>query len=171
MKHIIQNTLRRFGYEIHRTRPPATTRHESAVQSCGVAPPLVQPVWPLPRGSGGMSDDEIRRAFAKYDFWHYAFEFEGGVSFESRHAKSIKWADEPHRPLQRFRHFMPYVIQAHDGSLRGKRVLDIACNSGFWSIQCGLLGAEVVGFDARQELIEEANLIRRSSALATLSSE
>jgi SAM-dependent methyltransferase len=39
-------------------------------------------------------------------------------------------------------------------------VLDIACNSGFWSIQCALLGAEVVGFDARPELIEQANLLK-----------
>ena len=61
--------------------------------------------------------------------------------------------------LQRFRHFMPYLAQAAGGTLKGKRVLDIACNSGFWSIQCALLGAEVLGIDARAELIEEANLL------------
>jgi len=55
---------------------------------------------------------------------------------------------------------MPYLLQGQAGSLRGKRVLDIACNSGFWSIQCALLGADVIGFDGRQELIEQANLIR-----------
>jgi tRNA (mo5U34)-methyltransferase len=55
---------------------------------------------------------------------------------------------------------MPYVVQSQGGSLKGKRVLDIACNSGFWSIQCALLGADVVGFDARAELIEEANLVK-----------
>jgi len=62
--------------------------------------------------------------------------------------------------LQRFRHFMPYLLEAQHGSIRGKRVLDIACNSGFWSIQCALLGAEVIGFDARTQLIEQANLIK-----------
>jgi 23S rRNA G2069 N7-methylase RlmK/C1962 C5-methylase RlmI len=36
---------------------------------------------------------------------------------------------------------MPYVVQSQGGALEGKRVLDIACNSGFWSIQCALLGA------------------------------
>jgi len=55
---------------------------------------------------------------------------------------------------------MPYLIQSQGGSLKGKRVLDIACNSGFWSIQCALLGAEVIGFDARAELIEQANLLK-----------
>ena len=69
-------------------------------------------------------------------------------------------AMDPKRPLQRFRHFMPALIEAMGGTLRGKRILDIACNSGFWSIQCGLLGADVVGFDARAELIEQANLIK-----------
>ena len=58
--------------------------------------------------------------------------------------------------MQRFRHFMPYL-----GSLAGKRVLDVACNSVFWSIQCALLGADVVGFDARPELIDAANALKR----------
>jgi 2-polyprenyl-3-methyl-5-hydroxy-6-metoxy-1,4-benzoquinol methylase len=55
---------------------------------------------------------------------------------------------------------MPYVIAAQNGTLRGKRVLDIACNSGFWSVQCALLGAEVVGIDVRPELIQQANLVK-----------
>ena len=55
---------------------------------------------------------------------------------------------------------MPYVLATQKGSLKGKRVLDISCNSGFWSIQCALLGAEVVGFDARTEMIAQANLIK-----------
>ncbi len=55
---------------------------------------------------------------------------------------------------------MPHLVESQDGSLKGKRVLDIACNSGFWSFQCALLGADVVGFDARPELIEQGNLIK-----------
>jgi hypothetical protein len=39
---------------------------------------------------------------------------------------------------------MPYLIESQEGSLKGTRVLDIACNSGFWSIQCALLGAVVL---------------------------
>jgi len=63
---------------------------------------------------------------------------------------------------------MPYLVQAGGGTLRGKRVLDIACNSGFWSIQCALLGADVVGFDARSELIEQASLLKRVTGLANV---
>ena len=55
---------------------------------------------------------------------------------------------------------MPYLIRAQNGSLKGKRVLDIACNSGFWSVQCALRGADVIGCDARRELIDQANSIK-----------
>ena len=119
----------------------------------------MHPVWPLPHGNLEISPEEIRTRFAKYGAWHYSYQLEGGLQFP------VRGSDPPppgggHRPLQRFRHFMPYLLQALGGSLRGKRVLDIACNSGFWSIQCALLGADVVGFDARAELIEQANLIK-----------
>ncbi len=120
----------------------------------------MEPIWPLPRRAGGPSDDEIRRKFAEFDQWHYAYEFEGGLSFSAQHNRPSPDADAPERPLQRYRHFMPYLLEAAGGSLEGKRVLDIACNSGFWSIQCALLGADVTGFDARPELIEQANLLK-----------
>jgi 2-polyprenyl-3-methyl-5-hydroxy-6-metoxy-1,4-benzoquinol methylase len=83
------------------------------------------------------------------------------LSFATSHVNPGLDTDDPKRPLQRYRHFMPYVVASQGGSLKGKRVLDIACNSGFWSIQCALLGAEVVGFDARPELIEQANLLKQ----------
>jgi SAM-dependent methyltransferase len=121
---------------------------------------LLDPIWPLPRCSGGRSNDQIREEFTKYDLWHYAYEFEGGLSFSARHNDPGPLADVPERPLQRFRHFMPYLLAANGGCVRGKRILDIACNSGFWSIQCALLGAEVVGFDGRAELIRQADLIK-----------
>ena len=122
--------------------------------------PLIDPVWPLPRRADGLSDDGIYRAFAQYPLWHYAYAFEGGITFSAHHQNPGLLTNSSKRPIQRFRHFMPYLLSAHNGSLRGKRILDIACNSGFWSIQCALLGAEVVGFDARPELIGQANLVK-----------
>lgn len=122
-------------------------------------PSPLEPIWPLPRRAGGLSDEQIREAFARFPELHYAYAFEGGLSFSTRYVKSPPNFN-PERPLQRFRHFMPHVVASQQGSLAGKRVLDIACNAGFWSIQCALLGADVVGFDGRPELIEQANLVK-----------
>lgn len=153
IKRLLRRGLRRLGYDILKI-PAAQTRFGPVPE-----PGPIAPVWPLPRRD--FSDEEIRSEFARHRFWHYAYEFEGGLSFETSHVNPGLDSHRPERPLQRFRHFMPYL-----GSLSGKRVLDIACNSGFWSIQCALLGADVVGFDARPELIEQANLLKRITGAA-----
>ncbi len=154
IKRGVRRVLRRLGYDI--LKIPAIQSFRPAPE-----PPPFAPIWPLPRRAPGPSDEEIRKEFARHQFWHYGYEFDGDLSFPTRHVNPGLDTDDPRRPLQRFRHFMPYLIQAQGGTLKGKRVLDIACNSGFWSIQCGLLGAEVIGFDARAELIEQANLLKR----------
>lgn len=130
--------------------------------------PLINPVWTLPRRAAGLSDAELYRAFAHYPWWHYAYAFEGGVTLAAQQRNPGLLANVVKRPRQRFRHMMPYLLSAHHGAFHGKRVLDIACNSGFWSIQCALLGAEVVGCDARPELIEQANLLKSIVGLSNV---
>ncbi len=165
MKRAVKRALHGLGYDIHRI--PRDSRQSPPIHL--QEPPDIQPVWPLPRGANGPSDEQILKEFARYEFWHYAYSFEGGLAFPIRHSIPSPLANDPQRPLQRFAHFMPYLLQAHGGSLQGRRVLDIACNSGFWSIQCALLGAEVVGFDARPELIEQANLVKAIVGVSNVS--
>jgi SAM-dependent methyltransferase len=154
IKNAIRDVLRSMGYEVRRIpRIPTALGYIPAA-------PALDPVWPLPRHAGGLSDQEIRDQFARFSLWHYGYEFDGGLSFLPKHMNSNSLTRNARRPLQRFRHFMPYLVKALGGTLGGKRILDIACNSGFWSIQCGLLGAEVVGFDARPELIDQAKLVK-----------
>jgi SAM-dependent methyltransferase len=154
LKALTRRAVRRLGYDILKVPRPAPIRAVAA-------PPPAEPVWPLPRAAGGPDDAELRAAIAGHAHWHYAYEFDGGVAFPTLHNNPGPETDDPARPLQRFRHFMPWLIEAAGGSLRGKRILDIACNSGFWSIQCALLGADVVGFDARPELVAQANLLKQ----------
>jgi SAM-dependent methyltransferase len=166
MKRQVQNALRHFGYEVHKVEAPEVSAQRNVEQS--LHPSVsVNPVWPLPRATTGPSDNQIREEFAKYPAWHYAYEFVGGLSLPRRYEPDGTPYD-PQRQWQRFRHFMPYLLGAQQGSLKGKRVLDIACNSGFWSIQCALLGADVVGFDARTELVEQANLLKRIVGLSNI---
>ena len=160
MKQGVQKVLHSLGYEIHRIGSGRTEHFDGNGRAWISDPTGINPIWPLPRCSDGLSNEHILAEFAKYDLWHYAYAFEGGLSFSARHNNPGQLADAPERPLQRFRHFMPYLVASNNGSLRGKRVLDIACNSGFWSIQCALLGAEVIGFDGREELIKQADLIK-----------
>lgn len=165
LKRAAMRTTRRilhhFGYEVYKleigTRGSITKDIDHRPPS---APPALSPIWPLPRDPNGPSDERIRADFANYPDWFYAFEFKPGLAFSrsDRHQGSPLFDNT--RFLQQFRHVMPYVVGSQNGSLKGKRVLDIGCNGGFWSIQFGLLGAEAVGFDAKAELIEQANLIK-----------
>ena len=168
IKRLINRCLRRLGYEIRKVPQLPALPSPPPPASPLPAPPPLEPVWPLPRDPKGPSDDEIRREFARHRLWHYAYAFEGGLSFPAVHDHPYRDTNNPVRPLQAFRHFMPDLVRACGGTLKGKRVLDIACNSGFFSLQCALLGAEVVGFDARPELIEEANLLKRITGIANV---
>src|SRR5688572_10379429 len=66
-------------------------------------PKPVEPVWPLPRRAGGMTDEQVRAEFAKFPLWHYAYAFQGGLSFSSQHKRPGPVTDEAQRPLKRFR--------------------------------------------------------------------
>lgn len=174
IKRTTRRALRSLGYEIHRIRdtsqPDSTASSVAAVERAAAAetPPGIEPIWPLPN-RGGISELEIRARFSRDELWHYAYEFEGGLSFPAHHRNAGQPEEDPKRPLQRFRHFMPHLFASQQGSIKGKRILDIACNSGFWSIQCALMGAEVIGFDARQDLIDQANFIKSVTGANTAS--
>jgi tRNA (mo5U34)-methyltransferase len=46
------------------------------------------------------------------------------------------------------------------GSLEGKRVLDLGCNAGFWSLLSVEAGCEyVLGIDGRRMHVEQANFV------------
>src|SRR4051794_29086400 len=63
-------------------------------------------------------------------------------------------------------HAFPALTQACGGTLRGKRVLDVACNCGGFSVEAAKLGASsVLGFDSVAHYIEQANLIRQALGL------
>lgn len=73
-------------------------------------PAIVEPIWPLPRQLESPSDQEILAMFRKFDSWFYSYKFEGapGTSDDVLQA----WHSDSPRPLQRFRHFMPWLIHA-----------------------------------------------------------
>jgi tRNA (mo5U34)-methyltransferase len=67
------------------------------------------------------------------------------------------------------RHAFPALLDVCGGSLAGKRVLDVACNCGGFSVEAAKLGAKyVLGFDVVERYIEQANLIKRALKLESV---
>ena len=86
--------------------------------------------------------------------WQYRFEFEGGVR------TPVAYEGQANRHAERRRYFFDALLRVVGGSLAGKRVLDLGCNAGFWSLQAVEAGADfVLGVDARAEWIEQAELV------------
>jgi len=74
-----------------------------------------------------IQDEEIRQKIASFPRWHYRFDLKGNLTpiFEERFAN---------RHEQRKKYFFDPLVQLFGGSLAGKRVLDLGCNAGFWSL-------------------------------------
>jgi tRNA (mo5U34)-methyltransferase len=100
-----------------------------------------------------MSTEEIRQAIASFPRWHYQFNLRGEVT-------PIWRQDQVNRHDQRVRYFFDPLVESFGGSLAGKRVLDLGCNAGFWALKAVQANcAYVVGVDARQMHVDQANLV------------
>jgi SAM-dependent methyltransferase len=97
---------------------------------------------------------ELQERIAAFPRWHYRFEFEGGVS------TPVVDLGKVNRHEQRRRYFFDALLQVTGGTLEGRRVLDLGCNAGWWSLQAIEAGADfVLGVDVRQMHIDQANLV------------
>lgn len=102
----------------------------------------------------GPPAEDLQRRIDAFPVWHYRFEFDGGA------ATPIYRADYVNRHLQRRRTFFDPLVAACGGSLRGRRVLDLGSNAGYWSLCAIEAGAEfVLGIDGRQMHIDQAQLV------------
>ena len=99
-----------------------------------------------------MRDEEIREKIASFPRWHYRFDLKGNLTPKS--GKAIN------RHEQRKRYFFDPLVQLFGGSLAGKRVLDLGCNAGFWSLSAIRAGCDyAAGVDGRQMHIDQANFV------------
>lgn len=55
---------------------------------------------------------------------------------------------------------MRVLTQALSGDFAGRRVLDIGCNEGYFSAECALQGAEVLGIEARLINIKKLEFVK-----------
>jgi 2-polyprenyl-3-methyl-5-hydroxy-6-metoxy-1,4-benzoquinol methylase len=97
--------------------------------------------------------DSLRERVESFPRWHYEFDL-GGVRtpiFNRAHAN---------RHAQRKEYFFSPLVQLCGGTLAGKRVLDLGCNAGYWSLAAIEAGADfVLGIDGREMHVDQANLV------------
>jgi SAM-dependent methyltransferase len=108
-----------------------------------------------------MEVEELARRIAEFPAWSYRFEFEGGLSTPSADPAMVN------RHEQRRRYFFEPLLALAGGSLRGRRVLDLGCNAGFWSLAAIEAGADfVLGVDASATYLEQAELVFDAKGVA-----
>ena len=96
-----------------------------------------------------------------FERWHYQFELNGVLT-------PIADPNRVNRHMQRRAYFFEPLLELFGGSLKGKRVLDIGCNAGFWSLQAIEAGCEyVLGVDGRNMHVEQAQLVFETKAIET----
>jgi SAM-dependent methyltransferase len=97
-----------------------------------------------------IADQEIAQKIASFPDWHYDFDLRG-------HRTCPASVDKAN---QRVAHFMEPVIRHFGGSLNGKRVLDLGCNAGFFSLKAIEAACDfVLGIDGRQMHVDQANFV------------
>ncbi|MGH2863668.1 MAG: class I SAM-dependent methyltransferase [Solirubrobacteraceae bacterium] len=100
-----------------------------------------------------MDAQELQERIDAFPVWHYRFDFDGVST-------PIFSEDYANRHEQRRRVFFDPLVKAAGGTLRGKRVLDLGSNAGYWSLAALEAGADFVfGIDGRQMHIDQAQLV------------
>lgn len=105
-----------------------------------------------------LNREDIQKLSKKY-FWHYAFKVNPDILIES----DVSFTRGLHgRHFQRYSNLFPAIVEMAGMSRESLKVLDCACNCGFWSIQAVRNGfKKIVGFDGSEGNIEQANFLKQ----------
>ena len=96
------------------------------------------------------TDRGIGTRIAMFPSWHFDFVLGGHRTNPAR----AEWQEF------RRRYFFDPAVTHFGGSLEGKKVLDLGCNAGFFSLQAIEAGCDfVLGVDGRQTHIDQAGLV------------
>ncbi len=96
---------------------------------------------------------DLAARIAAFPRWHYEFDLNG-------HTTPIYDRPIANRHRQRKDYFWPPLLRLCGGSLRGKRVLDLGCNAGFWSLAAVEADCDfVLGIDGRAMHVEQAEFV------------
>lgn len=101
-----------------------------------------------------MQAQELEDRIAALPGWGYEFVFDGGIRTPTPGRGIVN------RQQQRRRYFFERLLSLTGGTLAGRRVLDLGCNAGYWSLQALEAGADfVLGLDTHAPYLEQARLV------------
>lgn len=107
-----------------------------------------------------MNSETLAERINAFPRWHYEFDLQGIKTPIFDEGKMV-------RHWKRKAHIFTPLLEMAGGSLQGKRVLDLGCNAGFWSLAALEAGADfVLGVDARQMHIDQASLVLEAKEIA-----
>src|SRR5262245_47154066 len=114
-----------------------------------------------------MNKEELQAAIERLAPFHHTIDLPFGLSTFVEHAS--RQERERTRMKTLLDHSWTSILAACEGSLRGKRVLDIACNCGGFSVHAARAGADyVLGIDIEPHYIKQANLVKEAVAIPGL---
>ena len=104
-----------------------------------------------------MDAKTIKEKISSFPAWHYEFEIAG-----IKTPITQKYRVNAHS--QRRRYFFDPLVELCGGSLKDKRVLDLGCNAGYWSLAAMEHDCDYVfGIDGRQMHVDQANFVFEAS--------
>jgi 2-polyprenyl-3-methyl-5-hydroxy-6-metoxy-1,4-benzoquinol methylase len=107
-----------------------------------------------------MDDQQIIQQINNLGRWFYQFDLKG-------HLTPVQPKYRINRHQQRKRYIFEPLVHLCGGSLAGKRILDLGCNAGFWSLAAIENDAAfVLGVDARPLHIDQANFVFETKEIA-----
>jgi tRNA (mo5U34)-methyltransferase len=110
------------------------------------------------------SEQELRAMLASLGTWMYRFDLGYGVQTKLHD----EYLDGIHRT--RWEMILPELKRTFDGRWANTRVLDCACNEGWFAFEVAKLGARaVLGFDARDINVQKAQLVQTQTGAANVS--
>lgn len=114
--------------------------------------------------TSNMTKQEIESELKRLAPFHHKLDLPYGLStfdpkFSLRHREQT-------RLDALTRHVFPELLKACGGSLKGKRVIDVASNAGGFSVEAAKYGAEyVLGIDVADRYLAQANFIKQALGL------
>jgi tRNA (mo5U34)-methyltransferase len=105
-----------------------------------------------------MTPQEIATALARLEPWFHCIDLGGGLKTKTASVMGEP-IEHPEPTWQIIRQYLP-------ADLRGKSVLDVGCNAGFYSVEAKRRGAKrVLGVDAQRKHIRQALFVRKALGL------